>query len=390
MTQPSPPADRTLLKTRFGWRLLTRLGLAALPPLLIVGAAAAVWERTGEFATAADVVRAQTSGRAVLFGQVYSNRTRAYKWQATQAHRASVLALGSSRVLQFRAEAFSSPFFNAGGTVDCLDDLGVFLFSLPAEARPRHLVLGLDQWWFNGAYEAPGCRAFTPVEDGLARTFVASWLYTWSDFLAGKFSLRDLASPAPGPDEPVGLNAWLNRNGFRRDGSYYYGGVVADPGNPLKNADIGFHGTLARIRAGAARFTPGQTVDLGRLSALRRFLRRCRQLGIRVTAFLPPFPHAVIREMDAFRDRYHYMADLPSLLAQVSRDEGVSFADMTDLKALGFSDEEAIDGYHCSEKAYLAILLRLAEGDPALAAHLNDPGRLQARLARAGRRFEAF
>jgi hypothetical protein len=391
MADLPPVVDRLTATPPWRVRLAWKLAAAALPPLVLVGAACGVWLRVGEFVTAAQAVQAQSSDRQVLFGQAYSNRTRAYKWHAVRLRRPEVLALGSSRVLQFRSEAFSSRFFNAGGNADCLEDLGAFLFDLPEDARPAQVIVGLDQWWFNGTYTAPGCRSDQATESPALSAFTGAWLDTWWDALAGKFTLADvLAAPRVDGESRIGLNAWLNRNGFRNDGSYLYGGIIGDPENPAKNADYRFLGTIARIRAGAARFTPGRSVDDGRVSVFREFLRQCRARRIHVTAFLPPFPRAVLNAMHGFRGRFDYMEALPSRLGRVAAEEGVFLGDMTDLAALGFSDLEAIDGYHCSEKAYLAVLIRLAQSDPTLASHVNDPKALAERLAQARGRFVVF
>lgn len=385
------PVDRLNVTPPWTARLAWKLAAAVLPPVVLVGAACGVWLRVGEFVTAAQVVAAQSSSRQVLFGQAYSNRTRAYKWHAVRFRRPEVLTLGSSRVLQFRAEAFSSRFFNAGGNADCLEDLGAFLFDLPEVARPRQIVVGVDQWWFNGAYVAPGCRSAQAAESPAFSTFAGSWLDTWFDALAGKFTLADvLTAPWSGGEGRIGLNAWLNRNGFRNDGSYLYGGIIGDPENPAKNADYRFRGTIARVRAGAARFTPGRAVDEGRVSVFREFLRQCRARSIHVTAFLPPFPRVVLDEMRNLRGQFGYMEDLPTRLGRVAAEEGVFLGDMTDLAALGFPDLEAIDGFHCSEKVYLEILIRLAQHDPMLASHVNDPKGLAERLAQARHRFVVF
>jgi len=393
MAETPAPSATSVARPRWRLRLCVRLIGALLPAMLLVGPAAAVWYRVGEFVDPVTAARIQSESRDadVLFGQAYSNNTRAYKAAAIQRTRPAALAIGSSRTLEFREDAFSTPFYNAGGTVDCLEDLGAGLFSLPPDARPQVIILGVDPWWFNGAYEAPGCKGSSSAYDSPLRNFATAWRDTWSDYFSDKFAATQLrTSTQAGPTSPIGLNAWVNGNGFRKDGSYRYGSIMERPDDPRTNPDVGFHATIDRVQSGSGRFVPADVASEPAIAAFETFLRECRSRGIHVVAFLPPFPHAVIEALRDRADRNRYFWSLGARLRTVAEANGVIIEDLSDLATLGMSDDEAIDGYHCSEKAYLAVLLRLAEHDPVLRTHLRPISELETRLARASRRFIAF
>src|SRR5438128_5735591 len=89
-------------------------------PLLVVGALAEVvmW-RTGETMPIEAVLEAQDRDPEVLFMRKYLDELpRQYRYQRLEKNQPKVIALGSSRVLEFRAEMFGEDgprFVNAGG-----------------------------------------------------------------------------------------------------------------------------------------------------------------------------------------------------------------------------------------------------------------------------------
>lgn len=67
--------------------------------------------------------------------------------------RRNVWALGSLRVLLFRENMFDVSFYNAGYTVESLNDFLPFLESIPDSKYPEYIIIGLDQWMFNSKYD---------------------------------------------------------------------------------------------------------------------------------------------------------------------------------------------------------------------------------------------
>jgi hypothetical protein len=56
----------------------------------------------------------------------------------------------------------------------------------------------------------------------------------------------------------------------------------------------------------------------------------------------------------------------------------------------GFSDLEALDGFHGSEKVYLSLLLKIASRDARLQAAMKSQSELQGLLDRATGRFAVY
>ena len=66
-----------------------------------------------------------------------------------------------------------------------------------------------------------------------------------------------------------------------------------------------------------------------------------------------------------------------------------TFMDLSDAKSFGSIDEESVDGMHCSEKAYLRVLIELAKQSLPL-KQLVDIKSLSGILAKAKSNYEVF
>lgn len=364
-------------------RLWVRLVLFVLPPLLLLGWPAWLMWSAGEFTSIHRVVSLQAASKApVYFGRAYSDPTANYKLASVLERRPELLVLGTSRVLAIRAAAFKpeTRFFNAGNGVTRLRHFRAFLGRIPPGQEPRTILLGLDQYLFNARFDnlqADGFEKQWDEEEALSDIFFGAWKTVYSDHFGGKFTLASLAA-TPG-EERIGLNARVQGNAFRKDGSYTWASYVADPASP-RHEDHGFRNTLDRIAKGNRRFEYGAQVSEAALQEVDALLRDCKARGIHVVAFLPPFAHAVLQAMKARAADYAYLAGIQPALQTLFQRHGFVIEDYSDLAQLGATDRETIDGFHGSEKAYLRLLLKLAEADAPLRAYLRDPAGLQERL----------
>jgi hypothetical protein len=366
-------------------RFIYKFAAFALPALAIFGVPTILIAAAGELTPIDSVVERQLGSAPLVYGPAYTNPVKRFKLRATEKRRPAVLALGSSRVMQFRADFFREParFYNAGGAVVALRDARYLLGRLSAQAQPALVILGLDQWFFNPRWSEPvdaGPHAFD-VEETPLNVIQRNWRTVYRSLANGKIDvLRCVAHP-----RAVGLTAVMRGNGFRNDGSYLYGDVIRAPDAPDR-PDLGFADTFSRIENGERRFEWSDAIDDGALVELDKMLADAGKRGIHVTAFLPPLAPSVAARVRA-SGRYGY---LPRILAAVSPSfaaHGAEIIDLSDAADLGARDDEFIDGFHGSDRTYLRIILRLAEAAPVVAAEV-DRAALAARLTRATR-FEA-
>jgi hypothetical protein len=374
-------------------RLFTRLAAVLAPVALLYAVPAAILYRTGEFTSLDRVIQGQRTGdRLVLYGPAYSNRALAYKLRAVLARRPKVIALGTSRVMQFRSPAFREPdvFFNAGGGIRRLWDARIFLDRLPPGREPRVILLGLDSFFFNRAWPdfGPGQPEY---DDDLSNAdlLLAEQNAVYADLFGGKFGWADLTAPRRADTTPIGLNALVRNNGFRNDGSYYYGSYLQDPFSP-QNEDFEFRHTLWLIEHGANRFEWSDAVASEALRELDLLLAACRQRNIHVVGFLPPFSHTIYEALRARPDRYGYVLNLAAAVAPVFARHGLPCHDFSDLADLGFDDTATIDGFHATEPVYLHMLLTMARDDDTLRPFLADEARLRERLERRPNPYLVF
>jgi hypothetical protein len=198
-----------------------------------------------------------------------------------------------------------------------------------------------------------------------------AWQYgvlrAYKDYWSKKFTLRDLSRSDAGR-KAVGMSAAVYAEGFRNDGSYYYGRKITQAG---AREDAGFRTSLERIAKGESNFRYAERASAAAFEELESLLNVCAARNIHVVAFLPPYAHEVYAKMKEQDSRYAYMDEVRETLPGLFARFNYVFYDYTDLATLHASDEEVIDGYHASEKAYLRLLLGMAERDSELAQYLH-------------------
>ena len=366
-------------------RFLVKITLFCVPFAVVLGAVAVVLALSGELTSVARALELQKESSDILVGLAYTDPTEHFKLQGLLKRRPTVLALGTSRVMQFREECFRPGvvFYNGGNSVTRLRHYNVFLSKIPAGSEPAVILLGLDQYFFNMNFDR---LADDDIENRLEHDrpvfgmFTSRWLDVYRDYWSGKFTLSNLTDSTR--RKHVGLNAISALNGFRRDGSYYWGGLISDPSNLRYNLDPDFSNTFDRIRKGDRRFEYGREVSTGALKEVGRFLVMAKARGIHVVGFLPPFAHRVYEHMLSMGDRYQYLRQLPDTLGEVFTQHGFPLFDFGDLARLGASDEETVDGFHGSEKAYHRAVILMAEKDPELRSYVENLDYLRDRLER--------
>jgi len=210
---------------------LLRLMLFALPILLAAIPAFTILVWSGEaFRDLRPTLQQSLKNNRGLIGFAWNEQN--YPWMKHQAllmlPRQNVLAVGSSRVLQFRREMFVCPFGNAGYSILTTSDFSTFLSLLPADRRPQTLLIALDQWMFNSAWIAANGNTSTDRWTQNPSHDLRTGLRLLPDVLADVARRRIEISPLlqHRPDAPWGLNAWQNAKGFRPDGSFAYGRQV--------------------------------------------------------------------------------------------------------------------------------------------------------------------
>lgn len=350
---------------------LKRCCLFAVPLLLACGPPVTLLALSGEaFRNIDPVLESVIRSDTGLIGFAWNEQNYPYmKYRGLMLQpRRDVLALGSSRVLQFRRDMFRCSFWNAGYTIQTADDFRKFLQLVPEDRQPRLLLVALDQWMFNSDWIASIGPRSTDSWTQNPSVNVQQGLRLLPDVISD--TLRGRINPAvllaDRSDAPFGLNAWQNRKGFRADGSFDYGRQLeqrlsGDPECP----DYEFATSLRRVQEGRERFRYGAMPDPSALQEIGALLEECSRRQIHVIAFLPPFADVVAEAMRQ-SGRHEYLARLPDALRSVFTGTGHELHDFSSMSACGSSDAEAIDGFHAGETATLRMLMRMLQANSRL------------------------
>lgn len=342
-------------------RFLLKIALLLLPVFLVFGLSWTSLFKAGEFLPFQMYVHPLDSGQ--LFGLAYVNYDKAYKFHMTDdVSQPQVLALGSSRIMQVKRSVVNPrySFYNAGGAIQNIYEMPLFVEQL--QNPPAFILLTIDQYWFNPAFERQRILFDSSVYDvpdwDLSNFLESSWTF-YEDYAAGKVSLSDIWK-----SRHVGLNAICKENGFAADGTRYPGDMIKAP---EQQPDYNFRDILDRIDKGDRRFQYGDEADSTLIDGVDRFLAVCASRGIRVAAFLPPFSPVVYQKMTE-TGRYGYLTQIyPMLNAVFSKYDGFRLYDFTDVTAMGVHNYDFIDGFHGSERVYNQLIRQMVLSDSTIA-----------------------
>ncbi len=346
-------------------KFLVRFGIFLVPLMLYFGVTTSILLFGGELMPLTQVAEAQLSNPDTLYRRFYRDDFRPFKLISTELHRPEVLALGSSRIMQFRSAEFvngNSIFYNAGGSAGNVYEVRSFLEQLDPNALPKVAIINLDEDWFHPRY-AQFARAQAPWSVDFSQEDIYQFLnltrLTLNDVVMGTYPIAPIfGGTDPFYHDPaIGIGALTHSGGFRGDGSRSYGSVILDP----KTNDERFAEMRARMQTEGSRFAYGDVVDEGALEEIAALMQFAQDNGIGLVLFSPPYPPSIYNEMME-SGHYTYMTKTINRLAELARQHGVLYYNFMDGGTLG-TDDDFFDGLHGSEYIYLHMLLEMLK-DP--------------------------
>ncbi|MEI7802867.1 MAG: hypothetical protein WCI97_09505 [Bacteroidota bacterium] len=350
-----------------------------------------VFYKSGEIFWVNRTLQAQTIERKnFICGTAYTNLPNYFRWAAVENCKPKVIALGSSRVLQFRSGFFkdSISFYTTGGVFHRIGQLRAFLESIPEENLPKAIILGLDQWWFNSRYDS----AMTKPNDLIFNQFswtqnfegLQSWQKFYLDWWNGKIKWSKLQNENHSGVEWLGISARMQGLGYRKDGSRAYGNIISGGtmSSRIKTA-------IDSVRTNNGLFRWTTEPDKNAINELRTLLRFCKKHNITVTGFLPPIHYRVLNEMQKQPEHFSNFFLLYNLLYPIFRENSFYVYDFTVPENYGSSDAEMVDAVHGSEKSFLRLQIQLLRKEGYLSQY-SDSVYLKIRLDSAKGNFNVF
>jgi hypothetical protein len=314
-----------------------------------------------------------TSSEKYLIGYAYNENNYLYmKWSYLNSNEnKSVWALGSSRVVQFRRKMFDASFYNAGYTILSINDFRPFIKSLPDSKHPKYIIVGLDQWMFNASYDSLNS---TPSTESWQNSFSFSpklyklfttYKIVYTDLFEGKYNFDSFLQHSNSLHY-IGLNAIINKTGFRNDGSCFYGKqIVKLIDNDTTAFDFNYSDTFDRIKHGNRRFQYCKEVNERALTELNELLKYCKEKNINVIAFLPPFADKVFNKM-CESDNYVYLNKIYNRIKPIFDKFNYEVYDFSKVSLCNSNDNEALDGIHGGELTYQKILISILDSGSIL------------------------
>ncbi len=358
----------------------------------------AVILRSGELERLPQIVRALHETGAI-YGTALHDVRGELPLEIVRQRQPEIIALGSSRALDFRQEYFTRPFACACGGMDSIEDGEAYAAAVLEHSRPRLVLLALDFWWFT--IDEPQRRGpMDPEAAGqLTRAKVlrpVEWLWEGTisplEYLRLLGGERNLFAAVPRPK--IGVMAIKRGIGMRADGSILQGVRLAPEGiayyAPMREQvqqARQFVMTEARRRGAHTRFGPDNELVPERLAALDRVVATLKAGGARVILILPPVAPPVAKAM-AESGRHTFLADLDRALRQ----RGLEYHNFHDPASLRSDVCEFADAYHAGNVTYMRMLRAMLRARPSspLAAYV-DRARIDAAIARyAGRTIAPF
>lgn len=282
----------------------------------------------------------------------------------------AVIALGSSRVMQFRAEFFrDKDFYTLGGLGASIDELEYTWNKVKATYVPKVVIVGIDPWWLN-----PNIKQVNNLinSEKDVKYKIIGELVRNNKMRRQLFHLDEIkGEDVLGGRKNIGLDAAVNGNGYRlNDGSRQYGKIIQDKEDNATR----FKSTYERMEKGDKndRFAWCDTISDSELRKLKKLLQDINESGANVVVFLPPFPHDVYNYMDNNVHYHDYLHAYMYSVDKVCNELKIPCYNFCDLALVGASDDEAIDGFHGSELAYARITCILGKNKTLLPYVNND------------------
>jgi hypothetical protein len=313
----------------------------------------------GELQTLEQIVAHQQATQALYGSALFEDDFR-YKLELIRTRRPEIVALGSSRALQFRQEFFPVSFVNAGRGMNSIPEGARFVDEMLAVHRPRLVILALDVWWLNANRTEPRTvqRDLVHIE----RLVSSFWSFVNDRKITTARTLRVILGEDSNPvsaRHSIGIAALARGGGFRPDGSRDYGARYfgIDPTFDDRN----FADARYRVRSGSSLLNYGEDIDRGRLAALTQMVTRLKDAGVEVVAVLPPLAPTIIGLIKEKPQQYAYMPQARAALASLP----IKVYDFFESQSLQNSDCEFADGLHAGDITYQRMLLNMTDAEPS-------------------------
>lgn len=289
-----------------------------------------------------------------------------YKLELIKNIKPKIVAIGSSRVMQFREEIFNTSFITTGGAANYLNEGLLFLKEMTKHHKPEIIILGLDFWWFNEKFYQPKIfdkqeKKEIDIKSKINQT-LSMVIKGEIGFDIFEYILKDTNDITSYKN--IGLRSLKYSNGFRKDGSYQYTSFIL---GDEKNSDIKFSNTYDRINHGNSRFEYANHISKERVEIFNEIIKFAKDNDIKLILFIPPLANEVVEKMNSIGDKYNYVSEFRKLVKETD----IENYDFHDMRGYYKDSCEFVDGFHGGDVAYQRILKKMYDQNSSLSKYLN-------------------
>ncbi len=369
-----------------------RLILFTLPVVLITAFIFGLAIYSGEAMPLPMIINIQaTSESPITYYPRPSGRRFQYKVMSINQRKPDIVAVGSSRVLQMRAELFNRDpgnFYNAGIGASMMREINGIIRAIDNESMPRIVLFQMDQYWFvPGAQSlSSGVLDMTQSEDSLL-DIVPQTKSFWAEVIEDSIPLNQVLRRQDAVEFTPTLSLFTitRGGGYRPDGSIQNEKWQFDP----VYIEDRIERVLKIVEDGRSMYIQSRVIDTEALQELQSILEYLHSKDIEVIGYMPPFSPTIYQElMDS--GKYEYMPQLEPILTALFEQYGFTFFDFTNPARTGTQDRDTWDGTHPSEKANGLIYLHIAKQMPDLFDDYTDLAVLDDVLSRTENSFMVF
>lgn len=324
-----------------------------------------------EYVSYKDVVEVQIKYPKSLFGFAYNGEPfYFYKELLVSTRHPKVVALGTSRVMQFREEFFTKEtlFTNAGGAGKSLEDIELFIERLPATSSVQVIILGLDKEVFISPYHTQEQKKEQVLPVRLMTILISMSRRIYLDYFTHKYSLSTLFEVSK-KSHNIGIAALLHYDGFRNDGSYRYGGAIDNPNRVLQLKSY-IKNSTDLVSDGSDKDTNLEEKNLEiNYQALNRILILAKTKKITIIGILPPYPTLVYNEM-LKNDKV--FVSFSNKMSDIFRINQEPFFDFSSIRSFGGKDTEFVDAIHGTDVMYLKMFMYMIKHTEKLDIYTDE------------------
>ena len=306
----------------------------------------------------------------ILYGPKFTNRAHQLKVQGAATVRPEILAIGSSRMNQWRSAMFHPyRFFNGANTINMQRDYRRFIEDI-GYPKPKVVIFSLDYFTLDDKWDA----------QYRGQTYDDDMRFASGLFLKALRGVMDDALDSPRSiivgQEPIystpalGLYATRMGNGFRGDGSYQYGSFISK----YKGGSVWYPDDCNcqdRIKFGRGPFVFGDELSKDRLRELEDFAAYAKTEGIILIGVTSPFHPSVVETLERSTRHSSWRIFNSRTMSDWFKSRGIIYFNFSRIEAFGGRPDEFVDYFHPSEPAYIRMFLAMLK-DPKVRNIFSD------------------